>query len=381
MPLVFAPVVVVRQFGLRIFDRTVLRTQFLAEPYGAGRADLDALAAGDALLGVNFGDVCGTGHVRRVEQLRGAQRVADADRAVADAEDLLFAVDVRDLVDVAALFRLLQDVDRFVVGDVVTHAGLAAIIGEIAYADAPVLFDVAGALAADALLLAAAADAHADLAFVLLEPVGQVFDIERFALGRDGFFHGDDVHADARSAGRHHMGDAGQGQIGHAFEEVRHLRGVRGDLRTHRHDLGAAGHEHVEHPAHLMIRVLAVQIFLVEFHKAGLAQRFQGYFQSLVVIAGQFLQLGERLGFALAHQQRGIEAVRLDVFAVTAHDVLQAAVDAPVFRRLRRDLLQTEQNFLAVGDDLSELGDLLIARHGFAHRGDSFLSLYCGVIN
>ena len=372
VPLIFAPVVVVGQFGLRIFDGTLLRAQFLAEADSAGRADFHALAAGDALFRIDFGNVRRTGHIGRIEQLGGAQRVADADRAVADAEDLLFAVDIRDLVDVAAFFRLLQDIHGFVVSDVVTHAGLAAVIGEIAHADAPVLFDVTGALAADALLLAAAADAHADLAFVFLQPVGQVFDIEGFALRGDRFLHGDDVHADAGAAGRHHMRDARQGQVSHTLEEVRDLRGGGRDLRTHHHDLGAAGHEHVEHPAHLMVRILAVQILLVEFHKGGLAQRFQGHFESFVVVAGQLLELRERLGLALAHQQGGIEAIGLHVLAVASDDVLQAAVDAPILGSVRGDLFQPKQNFFAVGDDLAKLGDLLVACHGFAHKGFPF---------
>ena len=366
--------VVVGQFRLRIDDGAFLGAQFLTQTDSACRADLYALTAGDALLGINLGNISRTGHVRGVEELGRAQRVADADRAVADAEDLLFAVDVGDLVDVALLFRLLKDLHRFVVGDIVAHAGLAAVVGEIAYTDAPVLFDVAGALAADALLLAAAADADADLPVVFLQPVGQMFDVQGLAVRGDRFFHRDNVHADAGAARGHEMGDPGQGQVSHAFKEVRDLRRFGGDLGTHHHDLGAAGHEHIQHPAGLVVRILAVQVLLVEFHKTGLAQRFQGYFQPFVIVTGKLLHLGERLGFTLAHQQRGIEAIFLHRLSITAGDVLQTAVDTPIFGRIGRDLLQTEERFLAVGDDLAEFRDLLVASQCFAHEW-GFLSV------
>ena len=101
---------------------------------------------------------------------------------------------------------------------------LAAVVGKITDADAPLALNVAGALAADALLLAAGAHGHADVALVLLQPMGQVLDRQRLALGRDGLFDRNDVHTDAGASGRHHLGDARQRQIRHALEEVRRLR-------------------------------------------------------------------------------------------------------------------------------------------------------------
>lgn len=53
--------------------------------------------------------VSGCGHIRRVEQLAGAQRVAGADTAVADAEDLVLAVNIRDLVHKAVFLGTLAE--------------------------------------------------------------------------------------------------------------------------------------------------------------------------------------------------------------------------------------------------------------------------------
>ena len=257
------------------------------------------------------------------------------------------------------------------------HAGLAAVVGKVADADAPVLLDIAGALAADALLLAAGADAYADLALVLLEPVGKMLDGQGLAVGGDGLLHGDDVHADAAAAGRHHLRDARQGQIGHALKKVRYLRRDRRDLRTHDHNLGAAGNEHIQHPALFVVGILAVQILKVPLDQAGLAQGLQRDLQTGIVITAELFQLLKGLGLALAHQQGNVQAVVRHGLAVAPLGILQSAVDAPVLRRFGRHLLQTEEDLLAVGDDLPQLKDLLVSRHFFCHKQLSFFIAFC----
>ena len=380
VPLVLAPDGIVRQLALGILDLAVAGAQLLAKAHRACGAYLDALAAGHAVFGVHLRGIRGPGHIRRVEKLGRAQGVADADGAVAQAEDLVFTVDVRDLVDVAALLRLLQDLHGLFVGDVMAHPGLAAVVGKVADADAPVRFDIAGTLSADALLLAAGADAHADMPLILLEPVRQVLDVHGLALGRDGLLHRDDVHADARAAGRHKLCDAGQRQIRHALKEVRHLRRDRRDLRPHDHDLRAAGNEHIQHPALLVVRVFAVQVLEMPFHQARLTQRLQNRFQVRVVLdAAQRLDLRKCLGLALSELQRNVQAVVRHFFPVAPLGILQAAVDAPVFRRLGRDLLKAQQDFLPVRDDLSQFCDFFVS----CHRGVPFFfnssAIYCMV--
>ena len=47
------------------------------------------------------------GHVRCIEKLRGAQRIADADCTVTDCKNLILAVDVGDLMYITHLLCAL----------------------------------------------------------------------------------------------------------------------------------------------------------------------------------------------------------------------------------------------------------------------------------
>ena len=171
VPLLFRPYTAFRQLALRIFDLAVLCAELLSESDSACRADLYALAAGYALLCVDLGCVCGSGQVRCVEELRCTESVADSDRAVADREDLVLAVDVCYLVYISLLLSCLEYLESFFISDVVAHAGIFAVVSKVAETHAPVLLDVSGTFASLLLLLTAGADAQTDLAFILLEPV------------------------------------------------------------------------------------------------------------------------------------------------------------------------------------------------------------------
>ena len=310
VPVILAPLGVVRQLVVRILDGAFLRAELLAEAHSAGRAGLDTLAAGNALLRVALGHVSGGGQVRRVEQLAGAQCVADADSTVADTEDLVLAVDIRDLVDIAAVLGLLEDLHRLFIGDVVAMVRLAAVVGKVADADTPLAFHVAGALAADALLLAAGAHGHTDVALVLLQPVGQVLDRQRLALGRNGLLDRDNMHADAGASGRHHLGDARQRQIRHALEEVCRLREHIRLLGVDHHDLGAAGNEHIQHPALFMVRILAVEVLPMELDQTTLADGLHRFFQiGSVELRVLLRELLDRERHTLFHGQRDIEDI------------------------------------------------------------------------
>ena len=347
----------------RILDRAVLGAQLLAEADGAGGTCLHTLAAGDALLGVALGGVGGGGEVRGVEELGGAQRVADADRAVADAEDLVFTVNVGDLVDIAAVLGLLENLHRLFVGDVAAVVGLAAVVGEVADADAPVGLNVAGAFAEDALLLPAGTDGDADVAFVLLQPVGQMLNGQGLALRGDGLLHGDDVHADAGAAGRNKLRNAGQREVGHALEEMRGLGEHVRLIRLDDHDLGAAGNEHVENPALLMVGVLAVKVLPVVLHQAALGDRLQGLLQVGVVelrILG--LELGEGHGNALLHGERNIQNVFRHLFAVMDRREFQRGVDAEILRGVRGNGL-AKHGGIVVGDLSRQFCDFLVFGH------------------
>ena len=257
-PHMLAPVVVVRQRLLRIDHGSGLGAQLLAELGGAGRADLGALAAGDALFGIDMGTVSGGGHVGRVEQLARSQREAGAERAVADGEDLILAVDVRDLVDIAVVLGALEDLHRLFIGDLAALAGLETVVTKLTDGDAHLILQLTAALPLKAHGIAAGAIADAEVVLILLQPVGDVLDIDRLVRGRDGLLDRDDVHADAGASGRHHAGDLRQRQKRHALEKLRDLRMLLHLLQVHVHQLCRAGHEDRQRPLLVMVGVLPV---------------------------------------------------------------------------------------------------------------------------
>ena len=243
-PLVGAPLHGVGQLLLRVGDGAVLRAELLAQLDRARGAVLHTAPAGHAVLRLDTCYVGRAAHVRRVEQLACAQRIADVDVAVADGKNLVLAVDVRDLVHKAVVLGLLQNLHDLIVGHVMALVGLDEVVGHVAHADAPVVGVVAAALAHGGAGHTAAARTGGILAVVLFQPVRDVLNVGGPVLGLDGFFHRDDVHTDACAARGHHGGDVLQRQKRHPLKEGCHL-GVVGDLLfAHVEELCAAGHEH-----------------------------------------------------------------------------------------------------------------------------------------
>ena len=362
VPVILAPAGVIRQLMAGILDGAFLGAELLTQADSAGRAGLHALAAGHALLPVALGYVGGGRQVGGVEQLGGPQRVADANGAVADTEDLVLAVDVGDLVDIAPILRLLEDLHGLFIGNVTAVVGLPAVIRKVAYANAPVGLNIAGALAPDALLLAAGTDGDADVALVLLQPVGKMLNGQGLALGRDGLLHRDYMHADAGAAGGHLLRQARQGQVGHALKEVRRFREHIGMDGVDHHDLRAAGDEHIQYPALLVVGVLAVQVLPMEFHQAAFADGLQGLFQIFRIKLGVLLcQLCKCEGDALFHGQADIQNVLCHLLAIVDRGEFQRGVDTPVLRGIRGDLVLAQENRGPVGNDLAKFGDFFVS--------------------
>ena len=91
-----------------------------------------------------------SGHIGRVEQLARSQREAGAERTVADGKDLILAVDIRDLVDIAVVLGALEDLHRLFIGDAAALAGLKAVVGKLADGNAQLVLQLAAALALNA---------------------------------------------------------------------------------------------------------------------------------------------------------------------------------------------------------------------------------------
>ena len=140
--------------------------------------------------------VSGCGHIRRVEQLAGAQRVAGADAAVADAEDLVLAVNIRDLVHKAVFLGALQDLHDLFARCRARFIGLDGVGRHVTDCNAHVLFQMDAALIAHSAGPAAGAGADRILAVVLIQPVRQMLQIDRLLLRRDRLFERDGTLAE-----------------------------------------------------------------------------------------------------------------------------------------------------------------------------------------
>ena len=260
-PLFGAPLVGVGQFLLRVLDFTLLCAKLLAELERAGGAVLDAAAAGDAVFFFDVRNVRGPAHVRRVEQLRRAQRIADVDVAVADREDLVFAVDVGDLMDEAVFFALLEDLERLLFGDVMTALlRFHHIVGHIADRDAPAFRVVRAAFVVGLARIAAGAGGGGILAVVFVKPVGDLFEVDRFVFHFDRFFDRNDMHADTAAARGHHRGDLFQRQTCHALKEPAKLRVLFQKRLVHVGKLAGTGDEHRQHPLLFVLLVFIVPL-------------------------------------------------------------------------------------------------------------------------
>ena len=318
IPLVLAPFETGGQLLLGILDFAVLGAELLAELDSAGRADLYALAAGDAVVLVDVGAIGGSGEVGGVEILAGSESKADAKVTVAETEDLVGAVDVRDLVDIAIVLGTLADLQNFLACDVAAFSGLNQIIGEIAKTDAAVVLNLAGALAKQTARVAAGAVADREVAVIFVEPVGNMLDRGGFVFRWDRFFHGDDVHTNAVAAGRDQMCLAFERKEGHLVEAVSQL-GIFFNLpENHVCHLGNAGDKQLDIPLLFMIGVLIV--ILDNAVIGGISQKFNN---SVFRLAGKLCDLSGGLGLAQTHFEHdlrnliaGTGSVKNDVFRV-----------------------------------------------------------------
>ena len=342
VPVLLAPVLrLPGQRRLGILHGSVLRAELLAELGRARGTYLHALAAGDAVFGVDLGAVGGGGEILVVEQLRAAQGVAGAHMAVADGKNVVSAVAVGDLVHVAVVLGALQQLHDFLVAHEPRAVVVGGIDGIVAHEDADLILQLAAALAAHTHALAADAVGHGKLALIFLPPVGQVLDVQRLALVRDRVLDRDHVETQTGAAGRHHMGDHLQRQLAHLIEEFRCLGVLLHDLLVEHEVFRVADDKDRQH-----ILLVVVGVVPVILHDADVAHLFEQGSNLLLVPLHLFCQRLRRRGLAHAHLQQH-----------PRHVVREDLVQHPVFRALFIHLHQTELRVHAVGEHLRDLHD------------------------
>ena len=373
VPHVRAPLGGVRQHLLRVLLLSVLGAELLSELHGSGRAVLHASAAGDAFLLVHPRDIGASAHVRGVEELRSAQGVAYLDVAVAYRENLALAVDIGDLVDVAIVLGALEYGHGLFVADGAATSGLAAVVRHVANGDAPVLVVVGAAFVQLLASVAAGAYGCAYMAFVPLEPVGNVLYVNGLVLHRNGLLHRDDVHSDSGSSRRNHGGHVLQRQEGHPLEEHGKLRMAVHQGRVHVGVLRRARYKE-RNPVLAVLPVIAraldravlgVFVAVVVFQHAEigeLVEQFVEFFVSpgVVFFVVPLHKLAIWTVFAHRHRLFGHhvkQQVERSLPGLGVHLVLEDARQSPVLRVIGGHTFDFCRDTVCyLGDEFQKLG-------------------------
>ena len=340
VPFVGAPAEIVGKLVFGIFDFALLGAKFLSEFDCACGAGFHAFATSDAFVFFNSCDVGASGHVGSVEKLRRAQCIADVDVAVADCKNLVFAVDVCDLMHETVLFRVAQNLHCLVVGYIATFARFTAVVRHIADADAPFFTAVAATFAELGSAVATRTDAHAEMSFVFFEPIGNVLDVHRAVFHFDCFLDGNDVHTDSRASRRNHRSDHRQGKIGHSLKEHRkfgmvvklllyHIGKLRGTRNEHRKNVAAHG------LCSLDGTIVIVVVAVIVFQNADVAHFFHQLVKLFFIHIGmQCFKVFHRVMLAHLHFESDVrhfvshDACKSPVFGVVCRDAKKLVIDA-----------------------------------------------------
>ena len=243
VPVSLTPELVVRKILRRIGKLAMHGGKLLPQLRRSRRTYLHAATTRHAFFRVHMSHKRRTGKVRRIEQLRGAQSIANVYVTVTDGKDFVLAVNVGDLMDKAVFLGTLANVDNLVVGDIVAFAGFHAIIGHVAYGNAPVLGIVGTTIAADALGQTTRAR-RCRISIIFFEPMRDMLHRNRMVNLLNGTLNGNHVHTYAGTSRRHQLRSHFQRQIRHTLKQRCYLRMLLQLALIHDGKLSGAGHKH-----------------------------------------------------------------------------------------------------------------------------------------
>ena len=340
IPFGFRPSVVIGEFLFRVLHLTLLGAELLAEFQSASRADLHALAACHAVFCRDVCTISGSRQIRSIEVLAGAQCEADAEVAVAQTEDLVGTIDVGGLVDIAVVLGPFADLKCFFFGNATAFAGLYQVVGEIAETDAAVVLNLTGALAEQSAGITAGAVTNGQFSVILVQPVRNVLQIAGFLFGRNGLFHGDDMHADTVASGRHQVGLAFQRKECHLIKAGSQLRVLLNLVEHHVGHLSNTGNEKLNIPLFFLFGILPMVLYDAVHCSIG-----QQFLDLRFGLAGKLCNFRCGLGFAEPHLQHDFR----DLIAGAC------AIKDDIFRIIFRDLLDSKLLRNTVGNHLSKI--------------------------
>ena len=165
----------------------------LAKADGVRLAVFNALAAGNALLLIDAGNVVGADGVLGAEHLGDTQSIAGAAAAVADSGGLFKAGSLVNLMDKTVILGAAENLVCLLLGDETMCAGLAVVYGVIVEVHAHILFEVTAALSHQTAGAAAGAGTDGDGGRVLNEG-GDLVIGRGLGVVLDGAHDGHDTH-------------------------------------------------------------------------------------------------------------------------------------------------------------------------------------------
>ncbi len=148
----------------------------------------------------------------------------------------------------AVVFGSAQRLIHLVTRYVMTAVGLHHVVGHVTHCDTPVMRIVAATLAKGLAACTATAHRSSVLAIVLIQPVLNVLNGHRRALGINGLLHRNHVHANACASGRHHRHSLGKRALRSLLKELGKLGMLTQLIHAHVEELGRARYQHGQHP-------------------------------------------------------------------------------------------------------------------------------------
>ena len=173
---------------------------------GSSWANFNASTASNTFFFINVSHKSRARQIRCVKQLRSSECIADIYVAVTNGKNLIFTVNVSNLMNKTVFLGLCTDIDNLVVGDVMAFSCFYAVISHISNGKTPIFWVVGAAVATDT-LSKATRTRSCSIPIVFLQPMRDmlngngVIDLLNRALNRN------DVHSNARTTLRNQLGD------------------------------------------------------------------------------------------------------------------------------------------------------------------------------
>ena len=168
---------------------------------GSSGANLYASTASNTFFFINVSHKSRTRQIRRIKQLRSSECIANIYVAVTNGKNLIFTVNVGNLMNKTVFLGLCTDIDNLIVGNVVAFSCFYAVISHISNGKTPIFWIVSTAVATNS-LSKATRTGSCSISIVFLEPMRNMLNSNCVIYLLNGAFNRNDMHTNARATFR-----------------------------------------------------------------------------------------------------------------------------------------------------------------------------------